>query len=217
MQVFAETEDVVDDVAEAIENLDSSLFVMTFQDMSMGGFGESIALTQEEQVATIQDQASQQIAIIQDQASQQIAALQDDVSNIESLGVQISLVAGIAGVLMIFGLMFYTVRERTKEIGALKALGFSKWDVMKQFMYEGLYIGLIGGAIGLGIAAVSASVFSTWLLNLSDTLDTSVSMTVTMEAMLLGLAMAAIAGALGSLYPAWRASRVSPMEALRNE
>ncbi|HEX76795.1 MAG TPA: ABC transporter permease [Dehalococcoidia bacterium] len=109
------------------------------------------------------------------------------------------------------------MRERTKEIGTLKALGFSNWNVMQQFMYEGLYIGLIGGAIGLGIAAVSASVFSTWLFNTGETLGTSVSTAVTMEAMLLGLGVAAIAGAVGSLYPAWRASRVSPMEALRNE
>jgi ABC-type antimicrobial peptide transport system permease subunit len=60
-------------------------------------------------------------------------------------------------------------------------------------------------------------VFSTWLLNPGETLDTSVSVTVTMGAMMLGLGVAAVAGALGSLYPAWRASRVSPMEALRNQ
>jgi len=86
---------------------------------------------------------------------------------------------------------------------------------MKQFMYEGLYIGLIGGVIGLAVATVAASLFSSWLLNPSETLDVSVG--ITLGSMLLGLGLAVVAGALGSLYPAWRASRVSPMEALRRE
>jgi putative ABC transport system permease protein len=146
-----------------------------------------------------------------------IDSIDSNLSSIQSMGLGITIVSVAIGVLLIFGLMFYTVRERTKEIGTLKALGFSNREVMKQFMYEGLYIGLIGGIIGLGIAAVSASLFSTWLLDPGETLDTSVSVTVTMGAMLLGLGVAAISGALGSLYPAWRASRVSPMEALRNE
>jgi len=223
LQVFAETKDVVNDVAEAIENLDSSWFVMTFEDMPMGRFGESIALTQEQQtariqeqasqqIATIQEQASQQIATMQEQASQQIAALRDDVSNIESLGVQISLVAGIAGVLMIFGIMFYTVRERTREIGILKALGFSNPYVMERFMLEGSYIGFLGGLIGVALGAVTCSQLGPWLLNISET----TSVTVEPYYVLIGLGGAVLCGALGSVYPAWRASRVSPMEALRH-
>ena len=97
----------------------------------------------------------------------------------------------------------------------MKALGFSNPDIIKQFVYEGLYIGLVGGAIGLAIATVAASLFSSWLLNPSETLDVSVG--ITLGSMLLGLVLAVVAGALGSLYPAWRASRVSPMEALRRE
>jgi len=201
LQVFAETKDVVNDVAEAIENLDSSWFVMTFEDMPMGRFGESIALTQEQQIATMQEQASQQIA-----------ALRDDVSNIESLGVQISLVAGIAGVLMIFGIMFYTVRERTREIGILKALGFSNPYVMERFMLEGSYIGFLGGLIGVALGAVTCSQLGPWLLNISET----TSVTVEPYYVLIGLGGAVLCGALGSVYPAWRASRVSPMEALRH-
>jgi putative ABC transport system permease protein len=146
-----------------------------------------------------------------------IGTIDENLSSIQSMGFGITVVSVIIGVLLIFGLMFYTVRERTKEIGTLKALGFSNRDVLKQFMYEGLYVGFIGGIIGLGIAAVSASVFSTWLLNPGETLDTTISVTVTVGALLLGLGVAAVAGALGSLYPAWRASRVSPMEALRNQ
>lgn len=169
------------------------------------------------QVNAYRDQGATHAEYIQHGQESLIARLGTDLAQIQSLGYSITIVAVIIGILLIFGIMFYTVRERTKEIGTLKALGFSNRDVMKQFMFEGLYIGLIGGAIGLAIAVVSASAFSSWLLNPTETLDTSVSVSITLASMLLGLGVAVIAGALGSLYPAWRASRVSPMEALRNE
>jgi len=194
LTVYAEDVSNVDDVVADIQEAYSGYMVISMSDMQ-SQFGDLIQRQQEGIIGTIDD----------------------NLSSIQSMGFGITIVSVIIGVLLIFGLMFYTVRERTKEIGTLKALGFSNREVMKQFMYEGLYIGLLGGAIGLGIAAVSASVFSTWLLNPGETMDTTVSVTVTMGAMLLGLGVAAIAGALGSLYPAWRASRVSPMEALRNE
>ena len=153
--------------------------------------------------------------VIQQQQEEMLEEVSNSLHTIQNLGLRTILVSGIIGVLLIFGLMFYTVRERTKEIGTLKALGFSNPDIMKQFMYEGLYIGLIGGVIGLAVASVAASLFSSWLLNPSETLDVSVG--ITLGSMLLGLGLAVISGALGSLYPAWRASRISPMEALRRE
>ncbi len=227
LQVFAETESVVDDVAAGIEELASTLdqrwFVRTMEDIGMGRFGESIALTQEEQVARIQEQASLQIATIQENAAAQtatiqedvdlqIAALQEDLGNIESLGVQISFVAGIAGVLIIFGIMFYTVRERTREIGVLKALGFSNPYIMKRFMLEGSYIGFLGGLIGVALGAVTCSLLGPWLLDISE----ATSVTLEPYYLLIGLGAAVLSGAFGSVYPAWQASRVSPMEALRH-
>ncbi|HUU63474.1 MAG TPA: FtsX-like permease family protein [Dehalococcoidia bacterium] len=194
LTVYADSADDVDSVVVEIEETYSDYMVMAMSDMQ-SQFGGRIQQQQEGIISTIDD----------------------NLSSIESTGLGITVVSVIIGVLLIFGLMFYTVRERTKEIGTLKALGFSNRDVLKQFMYEGFYVGLIGGALGLGIAAVSASLFSSLLLNTGDTMGTPVSVTVTMQVMLLGLGLAAVAGALGSLYPAWRASHVSPMEALRNE
>ena len=191
--VYAEDISGVDDVVADIEEAYPEYMVMSMSDMSQ--FSDRIMQQQEGIVSTTEE----------------------NLSSIQSMGLGITVVSVIIGVLLIFGLMFYTVRERTKEIGTLKALGFSNRDVLKQFMYEGFYIGLIGGALGLGIAAVSASVFSTWLLNPGEALDTTITVNVTIGVMLLGLGVAAAAGALGSLYPAWRASRVSPMEALRND
>jgi len=196
LTVYADSADDVASVVAEIEEAYPDYMVMAMSDMQ-SQFGDRIHQQQEGIINTIDD----------------------NLSGIQSTGLGITVVSIAIGVLLIFGLMFYTVRERTKEIGTLKALGFSNRDVLKQFMYEGLYVGLIGGAVGLGIAAVSASLLSSLLLNTGDTMGApvSVNVTVTMQVMLLGLGVAAIAGALGSLYPAWRASRVSPMEALRNE
>jgi len=194
LTVYASDSSAVDDLVATIQSAYPDLMVFAYKDMQ-SGFGDRIIQQQQSIISTTEE----------------------NLSSVESLGFSITLVSAIIGVLLIFGLMFYTVRERTKEIGTLKALGFSNTSIMRQFMIEGLYVGIIGGAIGLAIAAVASSLLGSWLLNTSETLGTSVSVSVTVGTMLLGLGIAAIAGALGSLYPAWRASRVSPMEALRND
>jgi putative ABC transport system permease protein len=194
LTVYASDSSAVDDLVATIQSAYPDLMVFAYKDMQ-SRFGERIIQQQQSIISTTEE----------------------NLSSVESLGFSITLVSAIIGVLLIFGLMFYTVRERTKEIGTLKALGFSNTSIMRQFMIEGLYVGIIGGAIGLAIAAVASSLLGSWLLNASETLGTSVTVSVTVGTMLLGLGIAAIAGALGSLYPAWRASRVSPMEALRND
>jgi putative ABC transport system permease protein len=192
LAVYADSTSAVGDVADEIESEYPGYMVIALSNVQTQ-FGD----------------------VIQQQQGKMLENVGIGLHTIQNLGLRIILVSGIIAILLIFGLMFYTVRERTKEIGTLKALGFSNPDIMKQFMYEGLYIGLIGGAIGLAVASVAASLFSSWLLSPSETLNVSVG--ITLGSMLLGLGLAVIAGALGSLYPAWRASRVSPMEALRHE
>jgi putative ABC transport system permease protein len=134
--------------------------------------------------------------------------------------------------------MLYSVRERTKEIGILKAIGFSNWSVMSQFMLEGILISLMAGVVGLVIGIIGAPYISSLLLssashiNLfpgrggfggggfsSQAIGFSAHATVgpDLTTMLLGLGGVVALGAIGSLYPAWRASRTSPMEALRYE
>ena len=192
--VYAESLPAVDDVVAKIKSRHPSLSVNAYK-----------------------DQAQQSTEYIQKQQKGIMERLDTDLSQIQTLGTRITLVSGIIGVLLIFGMMFYTVRERTKEIGILKALGFSNRDVLKQFIFEGMGIGLIGGLIGLAIAGATASVLGSWLLNPAETLETSVPISLNLQLMLIGLGTAILFGALGSLYPAWRASHVSPMEALRHE
>ena len=125
--------------------------------------------------------------------------------------------------------MLYTVRERTKEIGTLKAIGFSNWTVMRQFMLEGILLSVVAGIVGIAIGSVAAPVLSGLLLPTVSTLGgggtfgrvsstmSSAAASITPELILVTFGAAVLLGALGSLYPAWRASRTRPAEAMRYE
>jgi putative ABC transport system permease protein len=125
--------------------------------------------------------------------------------------------------------MLYTVRERTREIGTLKAIGFSNWNVMSQFMLEGILLSLVAGVVGIGIGYVAAPTITSLLLPSISTFGTQgraglgvtgsqiASVALDPQLTLLMFGVAVLLGALGSLYPAWRASRTSPMEALKYE
>jgi putative ABC transport system permease protein len=159
------------------------------------------------------------------------------VAQTQSVATQEIIVALAATSLIVLFVMLYTVRERTKEIGTLKAIGFSSWNVMSQFMLEGVLLSLVAGVVGIAIGTVGAPILSGLLLphiNLfgssafggsSATVVTnpgtsgsiSASASISPQIMLLGIGAAALLGAVGSLYPAWRASRTRPAEAMRYE
>ena len=152
-------------------------------------------------------------------------------------------VAVVATSLIVLFVMLYTVRERTKEIGTLKAIGFSNWNVMGQFMLEGILLSVVAGIVGIAIGSVAAPTLAKLLLpHVSASFApgggsrsggffatrgggisaTGVGNAVSAAApspllMLIALGAAVVLGALGSLYPAWRASRTRPAEAMRYE
>jgi putative ABC transport system permease protein len=114
--------------------------------------------------------------------------------------------------------MLYTVRERTKEIGTLKAIGFSKWVILRQFMLEGILLSLIAGILGIGMGTFAAPSLSSLLLPTAEGGATSaVNVSISPQLMLLAFGAAILLGAVGSLYPAWRASKIRPAEAMRYE
>jgi putative ABC transport system permease protein len=154
----------------------------------------------------------------------------------QTVATQEIIVAVVATSLIVLFVMLYTVRERTKEIGTLKAIGFSGWNVMSQFMLEGVLLSLVAGAVGIAIGTVGAPALSGLLLphisafggafrtvganpRIPGSVGASVSASASIspQIMLLAFGAAALLGAVGSLYPAWRASRTRPAEAMRYE
>jgi putative ABC transport system permease protein len=125
--------------------------------------------------------------------------------------VAISLVVGGIGVMNI---MLVSVTERTREIGLRKALGATDKDIRTQFLIEAVVLTGIGGLIGVGLGAGLAVIAS---FALSHVLTTSWEFTFPFSAAILGLGVSAAVGLLFGIYPARKASRKSPMEALRYE
>lgn len=162
----------------------------------------------------------------QSQLGQQLELMQENLSYIQSVGMlEMGVVVVVAGMIVLF-IMMYTVRERTKEIGILKALGASNWGVLGQFMFEGVLLSLFAGVFGVLIGTVGVFFFVNLLLPAPvvmvgdggvSSLGAGSSVAITSELVLFGLGMAVLLGALGSLYPAWRAARIRPAEAMRYE
>jgi putative ABC transport system permease protein len=170
---------------------------------------------------------------MQTQTTEQLQMAQSTMSQIQSTGtMEIGVVTAVDASIVLF-IMLYTVRERTREIGTLKALGASSTGILGQFMLEGILLSLIAGVVGIVIGTVGATSLANLLLphptqagnsivssagvSLGSASLASISVTVTPELVLLGLVVAVLLGALGSLYPAWRAARTRPAEAMRYE
>ena len=146
-------------------------------------------------------------------ADKQVQQLEEDMIRIESTGNLITLFSIVAAAFIILFMMAYAVKERTKEIGVLKAIGFTGNNIMSQFIIEGTVIGLLGGVIGIVIGFVATPTLSSLLFSRSEGLVSSPDIMIIAFALFLTIVL----GALGSLYPAFQASRKSPMEAMRND
>lgn len=193
--------------------------------------GAISALHPELQVTTSQERLTQLQAM---QTSYQTALANSEatVAQTQSVAFEEVGVATAATSLIVLFLMLYTVRERTKEIGTLKAIGFSNGNVMSQFMLEGVLLSLFAGVVGIAISAVAAPTLSGLLLPAATQVGitgaagrsltvtdptTTAAVSLTPELVLIALGAAVLLGVLGSLYPAWRASRTRPAEAMRYE
>jgi putative ABC transport system permease protein len=103
--------------------------------------------------------------------------------------------------------MLVSVTERTKEIGIRKSLGARQMDIMKQFLVEAVALAVMGGAVGIFLAWVVGVVVSAWIF------PTYLSLVAILSA----LGASGGAGVASGIFPAWKAARLDPIEALRAE
>jgi ABC-type antimicrobial peptide transport system permease subunit len=135
-----------------------------------------------------------------------------DIQVFQSLAGIVSLIGLSAGALGTMNTMLMSVFERTREIGALRALGWRKGRVMRMILSEALLLCLIGGVTGIGLGAGLVS-----LINLSPQFADLIKIHLNTEAFAVGLIVALLLGLFGGMYPAWRAMQLQPLEALRYE
>ena len=142
------------------------------------------------------------------------ADLQNTIASITSvLTIFLAAIAAISllvGGIGIMNIMLVSVTERTREIGLRKAIGAKSGVILMQFLLESLVLSLLGGLIGIGLGWGMASLVSLISNNQFQAI-------VTPQAVLLAVGFSALVGIVFGVYPAARAARLSPIEALRFE
>jgi putative ABC transport system permease protein len=121
---------------------------------------------------------------------------------------------GVVGVFLVIGgvvimnVMLTSVTERTREIGIRKSLGARRHDIMLQFLLESAMMSALGGLIGLALAALLSKVVDA---------TTAIPMSLPMYAIVLGISVSTGVGLFFGIYPARKAARLDPIEAMRHE
>lgn len=114
-------------------------------------------------------------------------------------------IALVVGAIVIMNIMLVSVTERTKEIGIRKALGAKQADILKQFLFESGTLAAIGGTIGLIVAELLGIILTAYVFQTR----------IPLWSALFAILVSGGVGVLAGLFPAWKAARLDPIEALR--
>jgi putative ABC transport system permease protein len=137
------------------------------------------------------------------------------VDQLRALGLVVALILAIGSVFGAMNTMYSAVARRTGEIGVLRVLGFSRFNVLASFVIESIVLALAGGVLGemLGVLVAYSTGLSSQLMNVGEFIF---RFRLTLGAFASGMIAAILIGALGGLLPAWRASRIGLVESLRS-
>ncbi len=141
------------------------------------------------------------------QMNQLVGAYNNVMGVIVLIGIVITGISLFVGGIGVMNIMFVSVTERTREIGIRKAIGAKRRSILTQFLFESSTICLIGGFIGLVLAFGVTALISKFLM------PASISMPIVMVAILVSV----FTGVLSGFIPAFKASKLKPIEALRYE
>jgi putative ABC transport system permease protein len=127
-------------------------------------------------------------------------------SNIYLVTIGVAAVSLVVGGIVVMNIMLVSVTERTKEIGLRKAVGARRADILQQFLTEAVTVTALGGAIG---------VFTGFALAYLISRAIGFPLLISVWSAVLGVGVSSVVGIISGLWPAWRAARLDPIEALR--
>ncbi|MBN1812278.1 MAG: ABC transporter permease [Anaerolineae bacterium] len=171
-----------------------------------------VSLRDPDQVDVVQADLEAAFPDLDFSLTSELAENTSDFRVMQEMADQLSLAAVFIGALGMLNTMLMSVLERTREIGVLRSLGWRRRQVLWMILKESLVLGVIGGifgipvGMGLGLLVGTAGIWGGAL-----------EPTYTPQLFAQAVVVAAVAGVIGGLYPAWRATRMRPVEALRYE
>jgi len=141
-------------------------------------------------------------------AGSMIAAAQESASTMAALLTAIAAITLLVSGIGIMNVMFVTVAERTKEIGIAKAIGGKQSDILTQFLLESVILSMVGGLIGIAIGQAAIPILTYFNV---------ITLAASATGPLLGFSFAVVVGVFFGFYPAFKASRLDPVDSLRSE
>ncbi len=136
---------------------------------------------------------------------EQVGQLSDSLSLLLTAVAVISLIVGSIGIMNI---MLVTVTERTGEIGLMKSIGYKNREILSLFIVESVVVGLFGGILGIGLGMAGAYLVESAM---------GLPQVFPMDMILIGMLVSLFVGLLAGVYPANKAAKMNPVDALRHE
>jgi len=142
-------------------------------------------------------------------AGSTLSAALDSSNTMSSLLIAVAAIVLIVSGIGIMNVLMVAVKERTREIGILKSIGASRLNILLEFLFEAIFISVLGGLIGVGISYYVPEVLNANRLN--------IAYSPSLNGLLLGFGFSVITGIFFGYYPAWKASKLKPIDALNTE
>ncbi|MBM3975984.1 MAG: ABC transporter permease [Planctomycetes bacterium] len=132
------------------------------------------------------------------------------------LGMALAAIMGVAAVFTGINSMLSAIASRTHEIGVLKSIGFTAGAIFSSFLFESVLVGIVGGVVGCALS-LPLNGIQTGAMNFNTFTDVTFAFKTTPTVLVTAFLFSLLLGIVGGAWPAWRAARMRPTEALRHE